>query len=100
MTDHPVEMTPAGIVEFWRAAGPRKWFMKDPAFDVAIREMGGEFKQVYLTMGAHDMVAIVEGPDDEAMAKVALGLGSSGAIRTTTLRAFSEATYRKLIDAI
>ena len=64
------------------------------------KKHGCAMTKFYLTMGAHDMVAIVEGPDDEAMAKVALGLGSSGAIRTTTLRAFSEATYRKLIDAI
>lgn len=38
MTDHPVDMTPAGIVEFWRSSGPQKWFKKDPAFDAAIRE--------------------------------------------------------------
>ena len=38
MTDRPVDLSPDGIIEFWRAAGPRKWFMKDPAFDAAIRE--------------------------------------------------------------
>src|ERR1700722_10414546 len=28
---------PADIVEFWRAAGPGRWFEKDDAFDAAIR---------------------------------------------------------------
>jgi uncharacterized protein (DUF924 family) len=29
---------PADILAFWRAAGPKKWFKKDPAFDAEIRE--------------------------------------------------------------
>jgi uncharacterized protein (DUF924 family) len=29
---------PAGVVAFWRAAGADRWFKKDLAFDVAIRE--------------------------------------------------------------
>src|SRR5277367_4477725 len=28
---------PADIVDFWRAAGPPRWFKKDDAFDAAIR---------------------------------------------------------------
>jgi uncharacterized protein (DUF924 family) len=31
MTAHPLD-----VVGFWRTAGPRKWFAKDPAFDSAI----------------------------------------------------------------
>jgi uncharacterized protein (DUF924 family) len=30
--------TAAEIVDFWRAAGPKRWFAKDPAFDAQIRE--------------------------------------------------------------
>ena len=29
-----------------------------------LREMGGDFKQVFLTMGAHDLVVVYEAPDD------------------------------------
>ena len=32
-----------------------------------LRDMGGEFKQVYLTMGGHDMVVIYESPDDATL---------------------------------
>lgn len=30
--------SPADIVQFWRDAGPDKWFTKDDAFDAAIRQ--------------------------------------------------------------
>jgi uncharacterized protein (DUF924 family) len=31
-------MAPADIVDFWREAGPTRWYAKDPAFDETIRE--------------------------------------------------------------
>jgi uncharacterized protein with GYD domain len=64
------------------------------------KKLGCEMKEFYMTIGAHDMVAIIEAPDDEAMAKFALNLGSSGNVRTTTLKAFSEDAYRKIIGAL
>ncbi|HUZ13408.1 MAG TPA: DUF924 family protein [Caulobacteraceae bacterium] len=39
--DHPLQRPiapqPADINEFWRAAGPKRWFAKDDQFDAAIR---------------------------------------------------------------
>lgn len=64
------------------------------------KKLGGEMKQLYLTMGSHDLVAIIDMPNDEAMAKFALTVGSGGHIRTTTLKAFDEATYRKLVGSV
>jgi len=29
---------PEGVLSFWRAAGPKRWFAVDPAFDAEIRE--------------------------------------------------------------
>jgi uncharacterized protein with GYD domain len=46
------------------------------------------------------MVALVEAPDDETMAKLALSLGSKGNVRTETLRAFTEDEYRNIILAL
>ena len=66
----------------------------------AIAGLGGEMKSFYLTMGAYDLVAVVEFPNDEAAAKFALAVGSQGNIRTTTLRAFDEAQYREIIAAL
>jgi len=64
------------------------------------RSLGGEMKQIFLTMGGYDMVAITELPDDEAAAKMALTVGSGGNVRTTTLRAFDEATCRQIVASL
>lgn len=71
----------------------------DAARDLASR-MGARIKHYYLCMGGHDVVAVVEAESDEAMAKFALSLGTVGAVRTTTLRAFEEQQYRKLVDEL
>jgi uncharacterized protein with GYD domain len=62
--------------------------------------MGAELKAFYLVMGQYDMVVISEGPDDETAAKLALAIGSQGAIRTETFRAFTEEEYRSLIASL
>jgi uncharacterized protein with GYD domain len=66
----------------------------------AWKAMGAEMKSFYLAMGQYDMVVIGEAPDDETMAKLALTIGSKGAIRSETLRVFTEDEYRKIIDAL
>ena len=64
------------------------------------KKYGCTMKELYLTIGAADMVAILEGPDDESVAKFSLALGASGSIRTTTMKAFSEDSYRKIIAGL
>jgi len=61
------------------------------------KQMGGELKSYYLAMGRYDAVVISEGPDDETATKLALTIGSAGAIRTETFRVFAEEEYRKII---
>jgi uncharacterized protein with GYD domain len=51
-------------------------------------------------MGRYDAVVIAEAPNDETMAKLALGVGSQGAIHTETLRAFTEDEFRKIIATL
>ena len=51
---------------------------------------GLKVEQAYWTVGAYDMVAIFEAPDDEALSAHLLEIGSSGNVRTTTLRAYDE----------
>ena len=65
-----------------------------------VKAVGGEVKGFYLTMGRYDLVSIIEAPDDESVAKLVLAFGSGGAIRTETLRAFTEDEYRQLIAAL
>jgi uncharacterized protein with GYD domain len=59
-----------------------------------LRETGGDFRRVFLTMGVHDLVVVDEAPDDATAARFALRLGMLGYVRTTTLKAFPEAAYR------
>jgi uncharacterized protein with GYD domain len=71
----------------------------DAAKEVA-RKLGGEFKKFYMTTGAYDMVAVLELPDDAAAAKFALTVAAGGAIRSQTLKAFSEESYRAILGAL
>ncbi len=43
----------------------------------------------YPTMGAYDVVFVLEAPDDQTAARFLLRIGSAGNLRTTTLRALS-----------
>jgi uncharacterized protein with GYD domain len=71
----------------------------DGARDTASR-FGARIKDFYLCLGTHDIIAIVEAESDDAMAKFALSLASVGAVRTTTLRAFDEPEYRKIMGGL
>jgi uncharacterized protein with GYD domain len=64
------------------------------------RTFGVEITDFYMTMGEYDMVARLEAPSDEAVAKYILALCSGGAVRTTTLKAFPEAQYKEIIQAL
>jgi len=46
-------------------------------------------KDVYRTMGRHDVVATIEAPSDAVISAILYTLGSQGNIRTETLRAFT-----------
>ena len=64
------------------------------------RKYGAELKDFYLTMGAYDAVSIVEAPTDDAAARFVLALGALGNVRSTTLKAFSEKDYQKIVGSL
>jgi uncharacterized protein with GYD domain len=64
------------------------------------KSCGAELKDLYLTMGEYDLIAIVEAEEDDAVAKFALALGSIGNVRSTTLKAFTEQEYRTIIETL
>jgi uncharacterized protein with GYD domain len=66
----------------------------------AYKKAGGELKAIYLTLGQYDLVAIAEMPNDEAVARMALSMGMQGNIRTETIRAFTEAEFRKIAGSL
>ncbi len=65
-----------------------------------LKDMGGELKGFYFTMGGYDAVTVAEAPSDEVVVKFVLAVASAGNVRTTTLKAFTEAEFRKVIAAL
>jgi uncharacterized protein with GYD domain len=66
----------------------------------AAEAAGGKTHAWYLTMGTYDAVIISEFPNDEASATFMLSTGSMGNITTQTLKAFTEAEYRKIVASL
>lgn len=62
--------------------------------------MGVRFRDIYWTLGSHDIVSIVDAPDDETLAAALMRLASQGSVRTTTLRAFSAEEMRGVIAKV
>ncbi|HXV33243.1 MAG TPA: GYD domain-containing protein [Gaiellaceae bacterium] len=58
---------------------------------------GVTFKDVYWTVGPHDLVTIVEAPDDETATAALLSIAAQGNLRSTTLRAFGPDEMRSVI---
>ena len=65
------------------------------AFKQLVEKNGGKLVQFLYTMGKYDGAALVEAPSDEAFMKIALGLGSLGNVRTTTLKAWTTSEAAK-----
>ena len=70
----------------------------------AARELGQihdvELKDFYLTMGAYDIIVLADAPNEEALARFILALGSFGNVRTTTVKAFTESEFRSIVGSL
>ena len=68
------------------------------------RKLGKKFKvkykALYMTSGDSDLLAIVDAPNGDDVAKFVLALSSRGNVRTRTRRAWPEAEYLKLISEL
>ena len=72
----------------------------DSAFELGVRKYGVGLEQIYWTLGAHDLVAILEAPDDESVSALLLELASAGNVRSTTLRAFDSGEMSSILGRI
>ncbi|MCK4926470.1 GYD domain-containing protein [Candidatus Aerophobetes bacterium] len=52
-----------------------------------VEKMGVRILQQYAVLGPYDFVNILDAPNNEAISKVAVELGSRGTVQTTTLPA-------------
>lgn len=62
-----------------------------------IQQEGGKVLGNYLTMGRFDQVAVVEAPNDETAAKLAVMVAGRGNASTETMRAFTMEEMKKLL---
>ena len=62
-----------------------------------VRRLGGKVLGCYALMGEYDFVGIYELPSDEAAITLALGAGSTGSVRTKTMKAFP---YTQLVEIV
>jgi uncharacterized protein with GYD domain len=70
----------------------------DSAAELA-QQNGGSL-QVYWTVGPYDLVAILEAPDDETATAFLLDVGTRGAVRTTTLRAYDREQMSSILGKL
>ena len=61
------------------------------------KKFGVVRKQVWMTFGPYDFVHHYEAPNDEAMAKFVMTIGSFSNVRTTVMRAWDESEHLPLI---
>lgn len=61
---------------------------------------GVTMTQFFMVTGRYDMIAIVEAPDDKALAKAILATTSQGSIVSETCRAFTEDEYRQIMAGL
>ncbi len=55
---------------------------------------------LYWTLGDHDIVAVIDAPDDATLAASLLQLAQAGNLRTKTLRAFDEGEMEALLGQV
>ena len=88
------------VLSDWTQQGVTNFADSVDRFEAArtkFEEMGVQFREIYWTLGGHDMVSICRAPDDETLAAAVLKVASLGNLRTTTLRALSADEMRKVI---
>jgi uncharacterized protein with GYD domain len=84
----------------WTGEGVRDFKKSVDRYESAqgqMESMGVRFTSIYWTLGSHDIVAILDAPDDESVAAGLLAVAGQGNIRSQTMRAFSAEEMRGVI---
>jgi uncharacterized protein with GYD domain len=91
------------VLTSWTDQGIRK-VKESPARLDQVRELAKKYDcaltDFYMTVGAYDMVVTLDAPDDDTAAKLLIAIASAGNIRTTTLKAFPEDDFRKIVGEV
>ena len=63
-------------------------------------KMGMKITSALWTMGAYDLVLLLDAPDDATVSAFSLKLGSLGNVKSQTMRAFSRDEMEKILAKI
>jgi uncharacterized protein with GYD domain len=63
-------------------------------------KMGMKIIEEFWTLGAYDVVLLVDAPDDETITAFMLKVGSLGNVQTATMRAFGKEEMEKILAKI
>jgi uncharacterized protein with GYD domain len=92
------------VLSKWTAQGLQNIKQSPSRLDAArkaYKAVGINMREFYMVMGQYDMVAIVDAPDDIALAKAILSSSSSqGSFTSETCLAFTEDEYRQVIGGL
>jgi uncharacterized protein with GYD domain len=87
----------------WTEQGVRNFKDSVDRYEAAsgqLEAVGVRFTDVYWTLGSHDIVSVIDAPDDQTLAAGLLAVAGQGNIRTTTLRAFTADEMRSVIAKV
>jgi len=66
----------------------------------AVETAGGKVHAFLNTMGAYDVIAVIELPSDEVANQVLLRAGMQGFVRTTTLKGWTPSEFAQLVQRL
>ncbi|HLW92766.1 MAG TPA: GYD domain-containing protein [Roseiarcus sp.] len=69
-------------------------------FKKAAKEAGVTVKELVWTLGQYDLVSVIEAQDETAVAALGLNVAKLGNIRSQTLRAFTAAEMKKILEKV
>jgi len=87
----------------WTDQGIRK--VKDTtkraeAFQALAQKTRVKVREIHWTMGRYDVVVVMEAPDDHAVSRLMLALGTLGNVKSETLRAYSAKEMAEILKGI
>jgi uncharacterized protein with GYD domain len=66
----------------------------------AFKRDGVTLKEMYMVTGRHDMIVVIDAPNDAALAKAMLAGASQGNFTSETCRAFTEEEFRTIVKGM
>jgi uncharacterized protein with GYD domain len=61
------------------------------------KRLGVNMKEIYWTLGQHDIVCVLEADDEQSLTAFELAVAQQGNVRSQTLRAFNAAEMDKIL---